>query len=781
MRVDWGTIPVCVLTVSANLMTIRSPFRWVTSAALGAIAACGSDAVGPTNGPAAVLSAASDVSRSAPAGAVIANGIVIRVTDASGHPVPKVAVALAVTQGNGLTTPRITLTDSRGEATATWTLGTVVGPNEVIASVTGVETQIKFDATGTVGPVASISITPQNARLLPAIDTLRITAQSLDAFGNPASPGPGFVVRDPSLISIDSTGLVRALRRGAGTYVIVSAASKTDSVLVTVLAPGQSPCIAAANPVDLAVGQVVTDVSGAGFCVHASSADAEYAVIPYFDSPGVPTASVPLQVEGQGLTSLPLPSTTMFRSSLVVPPEPGLMPDYGFETALRERERVNIASRAPSARAWYGRPGALRSSSAATTVMVPAIGDLLKLNTNAIDYCDNPDIRTARVVAITDKAIVVADTSNPPGGFTDDEYRSIGVTFDTLVDPVDRAAFGDVTDIDNNGRVILFFTRAVNELTSAGASGGVVLGFFYSRDLLPKTVSPGPCSGSNVGEMFYLLVPDTGGVVNGNRRSKSAVIGFTNGTVAHEYQHLINASRRLYVNGAANVSEEKWMDEGLAHVAEELNFFRASGRTPRTNLDATAFSDPKFVAAFSTFENNNFRRYATYLQRTETQAPIGSDMFDDDLPTRGAIWNFLRYTADHLPVGQENGFWYKLVNSTTSGIANLTNALGGPPDALFRNWAISVFMDDNAPNVDPRFLQPSWNLRSAMTAGGSFSTFPLITRLLADNTTTSFTMLGNGVSFERFSVPNGHDALLTVTSNGQPLPATVLLSVVRVR
>ena len=43
-----------------------------------------------------------------------------------------------------------------------------------------------------------------------------------------------------------------------------------------------------------------------------------------------------------------------------------------------------------------------------------------------------------KVVAITDKAIVVADTANPAGGFTDAEYRSIGVTFDTLVDPVDR-------------------------------------------------------------------------------------------------------------------------------------------------------------------------------------------------------------------------------------------------------------------------------------------------------------------------------------------------------
>ena len=130
---------------------------------------------------------------------------------------------------------------------------------------------------------------------------------------------------------------------------------------------------------------------------------------------------------------------------------------------------------------------------------------------------------------------------------------------------------------------------------------------------------------------------------------------------------------------------------------------------------------------------------------------------------------------------QENAFWFKLVNSKTSGIANLTNALGAPPSSLLRDWAVSVYLDDKAPNVDPRFLQPSWNLRSALIAGGVSTIFPLVGRTLSDNVTSSFTLLGNGVSFLRFSVPNGQDALLTVTSNGQPLPPTVLLSFVRVR
>ena len=120
------------------------------------------------------------------------------------------------------------------------------------------------------------------------------------------------------------------------------------------------------------------------------------------------------------------------------------------------------------------------------------------------------------------------------------------------------------------------------------------------------------------------------------------------------------------------------------------------------------------------------------------------------------------------------------MNSKLTGVPNLTNALGKPPNSLLRDWAISVFIDDNAPNVDPRFQQPSWNLRSAMTAGGS-QLFSLATRTLTDNLAANTTLVGYGVSFFRFSVPSAQDALLTVTSGGVTLPSTVQLALVRVR
>src|SRR5947209_2505322 len=154
------------------------------------VAACSHDATSPSNAPPAHIDPAADLSRTATVGSTIPLGIVVNVTDASGRPVANATVALAVTLGNGSTSPRLASTDAKGQARASWTLGTIVGPNEVTASVSGVTTAVKFEATGTAGPVASIAITPQNPRLLPTVDTTRITAQSFDAFGNPASPAP---------------------------------------------------------------------------------------------------------------------------------------------------------------------------------------------------------------------------------------------------------------------------------------------------------------------------------------------------------------------------------------------------------------------------------------------------------------------------------------------------------------------------------------------------------------------------------------------------------------
>jgi len=273
------------------------------------------------------------------------------------------------------------------------------------------------------------------------------------------------------------------------------------------------------------------------------------------------------------------------------------------------------------------------------------VGDLVRLNVNGVDACTNGIYHVARVEAIGGKSIILADTLNPKNGFTTTDYQRYAAKFDTLIYPLDEGAFGAATDIDNNGRVGIVFTRAVNELTAAG-SLEYVGGFTFSRDLFPRvgTSRFQACETSNQGEFFYALAPDPTGVVNGNTRTAGFVDSATVPVLAHELQHLINASRRLYVNTAADSLEATWLDEGLAHIAEELLFYRESGTLPRTNLNVTALrARAAIVDAFNADMIGNAGRYQRHLQDPAATSPYSSD---DSLSTRGAAWNWLRYLAD---------------------------------------------------------------------------------------------------------------------------------------
>jgi hypothetical protein len=400
----------------------------------------------------------------------------------------------------------------------------------------------------------------------------------------------------------------------------------------------------------------------------------------------------------------------------------------------------------------------------------PTIGQLIRLNANADSECTAPDYRGARVVAITNSAIVVADTLNPTGGYTDAEYASLGVTFDTLIDPLDRAAFGDPSDIDGNKRIVLFFTKAVNDLTPT-TSTSYVGGFFHGRDLFPtkETADFAACAGSNVGEMFYVMVPDP---KRGGPFAKANVASEVLGTLAHEYQHLINASRRMFVNTAATDFEETWLNEGLSHIAEELLFYRVSGLKPRQNLDASAIRASSVnISAFNDDEADNFGRYREYLLSPSKYSPYSDN---DSLETRGATWAFLRDVADRK-APSDGDTWFRLVNSTTTGMANVRAVFGTGVLNQIRDWETSVLLDDLS-GVDAAYQQPSWNFRSMFAALTNSTVFPVQTVPLVAGT-KSVTLVGGATSYVRFSVSSGS----TASVQWSALPSTVQLTLVRTK
>jgi hypothetical protein len=534
----------------------------------------------------------------------------------------------------------------------------------------------------------------------------------------------------------------------------------------------------------LTLGQVVTDLSGTSVCVAGGASGGEFALVPYNASlDGSTRTSLSVQASGVGATAVASLTPTKGTFNLFAgAPTSTLSPlnlDRSLDARLRANEARELAPLIPGARAWMA-----ARRRATTSGMVPglslsvvpstaSIGQLVTLNSNTESACSSPVLRTGRIAAVSNKAIIVADTTNPASGYTDADYQSIASTFDNLVDPTDTKAFGTPSDIDGNGHVVLFFTRAVNELTPA-RSTSYVGGFFYARDLFPATSTANfaGCASSNGGEMFYLLVPDPTGIVNGNRFTKDAVTSVAIATVGHEYQHLINASRRMYVNTAATDFEVTWLDEGLSHVAEELLFYAETGLKPRANIDATLLrSSATYVDDFNNEAISNFSRLSTYLAAPSSNSPFADN---DSLATRGATWSFLRYAADHT--GSDDGTtWFQLVNSTTTGVANLTNVFGSNLTTLARDWATSVFADDITA-TDTRFQQPSWNMRSIFGALQSNGAYPLATTTLG-STPATVTVTSGSAAYLRFAIAAGQ----TATVQWSTLPSTVQLTLVRTR
>ncbi len=590
----------------------------------------------------------------------------------------------------------------------------------------------------------------------------------------------------PTSTTTDASGQARAsvtLGTSAGSVVVtatVVGTTLTQTFTETAGSSNQSLACQTSQPTVPSTGAVNAGLAGTGICLGGGTTGADYALIAFNANPDS-SAIATFNVTGSGTVALNTPNIApafnVVGGASIASPRPNYLQE-SFDRKLREVAREVLTPMIPTARARVARHAAFNVIPASVT-----LGQVLSVNANGEDACTNPINIGARVAAITQTAIVLADTANPPGGFSDAEYNSFGITFDTLINPLDVQNFGQPSDIDKNGKIVILFTKEVNKLTPKSGATGVVGGFFFERDLFPTTSTPDleACPTSNFSEMFYTLVPDTGGVFS-VKHNKTDVLNLTYGTLAHEYQHLINASRRIYVNNATSF-EDVWLNEGLSHIAEELLYYRVSGNAPRENINSTVVRQSQAsVDAFNNYQSDNFGRYDFFLGKPNMTSVYAGN---DSLETRGATWNLLRYLADHRPgTTGDADTWFKLVNSTTAGQQNLAGVFGTDYLTQIRNWAVSVFTDDLAGVADPTFQEPSWNMRELFPhLQGTNSSFPLkVFPLSAQSPINNLQVFAGGAAYIRFTVPPGGQSSIDWTGGGGlPVGSTVQFTLVRTR
>ncbi|HJP84949.1 MAG TPA: hypothetical protein VJ852_03115 [Gemmatimonadaceae bacterium] len=399
-----------------------------------------------------------------------------------------------------------------------------------------------------------------------------------------------------------------------------------------------------------------------------------------------------------------------------------------IDNKVRAFERSNLTLRNRSRVVIPNGSFSVRRNAQVVASPVPSVGDSFNVKIpdgNSDDLCNNFISSRAVVASVSNKAILAVDTLDlqglpPTALFPQATLDSITQEFDNITYPTDVGYFQTPTDIDANGHIVLLFTGQINKLTPPNTQGGFVGGFFFAGDIFPATDQGGGagsfCPESNEGEIFYLLSPDPTGRF-GNVRSTGSVRQGTRGTIAHEFQHMINAGNRFF-NDQVSSFESTWLDEALAHFAED-----AVGRVSRGfgDLQTLTFNDvlpcntPCAEANdFNAFFYQNFARLTYWMESPDKYAPF-MKMADTSLAVRGAAWAIVRYAADNYSNGTPRALTKMLSIGPDTGVKNFAAATKQPIDTLVKGWLVSMYADHlNIAGLDPKYQYRTYNFRSIM-------------------------------------------------------------------
>ncbi|GHV75841.1 hypothetical protein AGMMS49942_06620 [Spirochaetia bacterium] len=158
---------------------------------------------------------------------------------------------------------------------------------------------------------------------------------------------------------------------------------------------------------------------------------------------------------------------------------------------------------------------------------------------------------TAQQLAVGTHCIVYAETT---AGITPAMGAAVAAKYDTYIHNQITGAFGDIDDVDGNGRIIILMLDIIDGYTG---SGGFVAGYFHPIHMFDTSVYPV----SNKADMLFM---DT---YPGFNFDNPAVMQDFYSNIAHELQHLIEFSEAYLKD---KPEKDIWINEGLSLGAEYI-------------------------------------------------------------------------------------------------------------------------------------------------------------------------------------------------------------------
>lgn len=242
--------------------------------------------------------------------------------------------------------------------------------------------------------------------------------------------------------------------------------------------------------------------------------------------------------------------------------------------------------------------------------------------------------------------------------------------FEQKTYPTNREFFGSEWSpgVDNDVRLHILHARGLGE---------TVAGYYSSADEYSRAIN----EYSNEREMFYVSAD------SGNAKPNS---DFYDGTLAHEFQHMIH--------WANDRNEASWVNEGMSELASYLNGFDAGGAD------------------------------MAYSEKPDTQLTTWAEQSESNIEHYGASYLFTAYFLDRF--GED--LTKAVVASPKNGIPGYNDALeaAGRPerfDDIFADWVVANYLDEPKATDDGRFgysdLDP---LR--MSVSETYRSYPVTTQ-----------------------------------------------------
>ncbi|HEU4988404.1 MAG TPA: hypothetical protein VFT41_01315 [Gemmatimonadaceae bacterium] len=513
-----------------------------------------------------------------------------------------------------------------------------------------------------------------------------------------------------------------------------------------------NPC-SVGGTLQLAVAQAArVDCSNGGTTVTVAGNGASYLIVPEFPTDQAQNTPVTYSLAaGEAAAasrgpaaSLGLPGAPSTTERL----RPANLRQQSFDAAMRSRAARMVSSGA------FQRASAQYRASFSRTVAPPPVGSTRSFRVLSSIQNSNYQWKTvgAQLVYAGANVLLYIDTLAPAGGFTASQLQQFGQYFDGTLYPIDTTDFGQPSDVDNNGHVIMLMSPVVNGLSPSAqcSTQGFVAGFFDQEDFAGPT-DPN----SNQGEIFYSIVPDPNGSASCVHTVSDVEFDIP-ATFLHELQHLINFSQHVIVhNGPA---ETGWLDEGLSIIAEEAGAVHYEQKCPPPSCR----TDPSQIfpdSAESFVQGFLYDSYQYALLPDTASVTLHSDS-DNGFSWRGGDWLLMRYLGDQT----NNGVFRKLEDTYATGVANIEAAMGTPFPTLFSDFGLALYTDslpglprNTAPAVD-RFVtrnMPQLWARLYVTSGPSADVpYPAPVRLFSITADTSSSLMSPGTTaYYRLDTP----------------------------